>query len=121
MEVSGLPVPAHTWPLASSEVPKSSTVPATSPSSSPAACHHWVTFVPRPPCELNQMRLIEHKTLDGYWVGADGVVHIPIDEAMKLTLERGLPTQPANLASVKGQKNSPAPAASGNTKAVTKK
>jgi hypothetical protein len=67
-----------------------------------------------PPCELNQMRLVENKTLDGYWVGPDGVVRIPIDEAMKLTLERGLPTQPANLAAVQGGK---APA-KGNTQPV---
>lgn len=37
------------------------------------------------------------KELNSYgWINrAQGVVHIPIDEAMKLTLEHGLPSRPA--------------------------
>ena len=75
-----------------------------------------------PPCELNQMRLVENKTLDGYWVGADGVVHIPIDEAMKLTLERGLPAQPSVPGAGTKQNTAPPSAgAKGNAQQVSTK
>src|SRR5260221_9008642 len=71
IEVSGLLVPAHAWPLVSREVPKSSTVLGSSPSSSPAACHHWVTFVPLPPLELNQSSRLKSSVISRgrstYW------------------------------------------------------
>jgi hypothetical protein len=45
--------------------------------------------------ELRDFRLQEEQTLNGY--GADqgaGTQHIPIDRAMQLIVERGLPTKP---------------------------
>jgi hypothetical protein len=44
---------------------------------------------------LRDLRAAEDKTLNGYgWVDRNnGIVHIPIDQAMKLTLERGLPAR----------------------------
>jgi hypothetical protein len=46
--------------------------------------------------ELNGFRLREEQQLESYgWVDQNaGVVHIPIDQAMKLIAERGLPTTP---------------------------
>jgi hypothetical protein len=46
--------------------------------------------------ELKQLRDEEQRVLDGYgWVDANGgVVHIPIEQAMKMTLEQGLPARP---------------------------
>lgn len=46
--------------------------------------------------ELNGFRLHEDQQLDSYgWVDQNaGVVHIPIDQAMKLIAQRGLPTTP---------------------------
>jgi hypothetical protein len=43
------------------------------------------------------MRADEDERLNNYgWVDEDaGIVRIPISEAMKLTLQRGLPTRPA--------------------------
>jgi hypothetical protein len=48
--------------------------------------------------DLREMRAREDETLTTYgWVDKNaGVVRIPIDAAMKLTLERGLPARPAN-------------------------
>ena len=45
--------------------------------------------------ELYDFRVIEERTLHGYgWVDkAAGTVHIPIEEAMRLTVERGLPSR----------------------------
>ncbi|MGH7123838.1 MAG: hypothetical protein ACREFI_05660 [Stellaceae bacterium] len=45
--------------------------------------------------DLRDLRAAEEKTLNGYsWVDRNnGVVHIPIDQAMKLTLQRGLPAR----------------------------
>jgi len=68
-----------------------------------------------PDHDLNKMKLAEETALNGPPVWLDekaGVVRIPIDQAMKLTLERGLPTQPANLSSVTS-KNAPAASAKG--------
>lgn len=47
--------------------------------------------------DLKAFRAREDARLDGYqWVDkASGVVRIPITEAMKLTVERGLPSRPA--------------------------
>jgi len=46
--------------------------------------------------EINQFRVQEEQRLDSYgWVDQSaGVVHIPIDRAMQLIAERGLPTTP---------------------------
>ncbi|HEY7098122.1 MAG TPA: hypothetical protein VH437_15455 [Terriglobales bacterium] len=46
--------------------------------------------------ELNGFRLREEQTLNSYgWVDQKaGIVHIPIDRAMELIVERGLPTRP---------------------------
>lgn len=59
-----------------------------------------------PANELYQFRMSEQSLLDRYgWMNRDtGVVHIPIDQAMRLTLERGVlqsatpdPAQPATV------------------------
>src|SRR5580693_2061244 len=46
--------------------------------------------------EINDFRLKEEQTLNSYgWVDEkSGVVHIPIDRAMELVAQRGLPTTP---------------------------
>ena len=46
--------------------------------------------------EINDFRMQEEKTLHSYgWVDqSGGVVHIPIDRAMQLLAQRGLPTRP---------------------------
>ncbi len=46
--------------------------------------------------EINDFRIQEEKTLNSYgWVDQSaGVVHIPIDRAMQLLAQRGLPTLP---------------------------
>jgi len=46
--------------------------------------------------EINDFRLQEEQTLNSYgWVDQNaGVVRIPIDRAMQLLVQRGLPTQP---------------------------
>jgi hypothetical protein len=48
--------------------------------------------------DLREMREQEDAVLESYgWVDKNaGVVRIPIDEAIKLTLERGLPARPVN-------------------------
>jgi hypothetical protein len=48
-----------------------------------------------PKQELLDMRADEEKRLDGYhWVDRNnGLVRIPIEEAMKLTIQRGLPSR----------------------------
>ncbi|HEX7798676.1 MAG TPA: hypothetical protein VF456_30155 [Vicinamibacterales bacterium] len=50
-----------------------------------------------PRADLREMRESEDKRLDSYgWVDRNaGIVHIPIDDAIKLTLQRGLPARPA--------------------------
>jgi hypothetical protein len=47
--------------------------------------------------DLRDLRQAEETILDGYrWVDKNaGVVRIPIGDAMKLTVERGLPARPA--------------------------
>jgi hypothetical protein len=44
--------------------------------------------------ELRDFREKEVNELNGYAAGPTGATRIPIDEAMKLVVERGLPTQP---------------------------
>jgi hypothetical protein len=61
-----------------------------------------ITKFPQPrletnePMEINDFRLQEDKTLYSYgWVDQQGgVVRIPIDRAMELLAQRGLPTRP---------------------------
>jgi hypothetical protein len=50
-----------------------------------------------PRADLRELRESEEKRLDSYgWVDRNaGIVHIPIDDAIKLTLQRGLPARPA--------------------------
>jgi len=50
-----------------------------------------------PRADLRELRESEEKRLDSYgWVDRNaGIVHIPIDDAIKLTLQRGLPSRPA--------------------------
>jgi len=50
--------------------------------------------------ELNDLRLQEEKTLNSYgWLDQKaGVAHIPIERAMELVVERGLPTVPQHAA-----------------------
>jgi hypothetical protein len=50
-----------------------------------------------PRSDLTQMRRDEDRILQSYgWIDRNaGIVRIPIDEAMKLTLQRKLPTRPA--------------------------
>ena len=50
-----------------------------------------------PRADLRELREAEEKRLDSYgWVDRNaGIVHIPIDDAIKLTLQRGLPSRPA--------------------------
>lgn len=52
-------------------------------------------FQENPQQELQQLREKQKMLLEGYgWVNKDaGVVRIPIEEAMKLVVERGLPTR----------------------------
>lgn len=52
-------------------------------------------YLDTPVTDLAGMRAAEQRALTSYgWVDPQkGVVHIPIDEAMKLTLQRGLPVQ----------------------------
>ena len=47
--------------------------------------------------DMNDLRNEENQRLESYgWVDRNaGVVRIPIDEAMRLTLQRGLPSRPA--------------------------
>jgi hypothetical protein len=54
----------------------------------------------RPVQDLEQLREKEGGSLDSYgWVDRGrGIVHIPIDRAMDLLLERGLPTRPGAAA-----------------------
>jgi hypothetical protein len=49
--------------------------------------------------DLNDLRAAEDATLKSYqWVDRNaGVVRIPIDEAMKLTVQRGLPARPQTM------------------------
>jgi hypothetical protein len=50
--------------------------------------------------EIYEFRTAEEQRLDSYgWVNKEaGVVHIPVSEAMRLTLERGLPSRPPDSA-----------------------
>jgi hypothetical protein len=70
---------------------------------------------PSPTRDLREMREIEEQMLNNYgWVNKQGgLVRIPIDRAMELVLERGLPDVPAQQPISPGQagtrQDSPAP------------
>lgn len=53
-----------------------------------------------PHLELEQFCAAQQQSLEGYsWISQQaGVVHIPVDRAMDLVLQRGLPTRPATEA-----------------------
>jgi hypothetical protein len=73
----------------------------TAPMEFPLAASHEQRLPPEPRLQTNPredlaaLRQSEERLLRSYgWVDKDaGVVRIPIDEAMKLTLERGLPAR----------------------------
>ncbi|HUO25888.1 MAG TPA: hypothetical protein VMU61_09480 [Candidatus Aquilonibacter sp.] len=57
--------------------------------------------------QLNQVRLKEEQTLNSYgWVDKDkGIVRIPIERAMDLIAQRGLPVRPAAPAETPAKKD----------------
>ena len=59
---------------------------------------------PKPANEIYDFHRQETAVLDGYsWVDKSaGTVRIPISEAMRLTLERGLPSRPADATGAAG-------------------
>ena len=67
--------------------------------------------------ELYTFRLDERERLTSYgWESkAAGTVHIPIEEAMRLTVERGLPVQAADPAQTQSLGMMPADSSSGRT------
>ncbi|MDP9267940.1 MAG: hypothetical protein M3P27_06385 [Acidobacteriota bacterium] len=80
--------------------------------------------------DVNRLRVTEDKLLNGppTWVDEQtGVVRIPIEQAMQLTLERGLPAKPgvaparAGAAKVAPAAKTATPAAANTAKGVTKK
>ena len=68
----------------------------------PLAAEQGVRVPPEPRLQINprqdlkDLRAAEDEILHGYgWVDRNaGIVRIPIDDAMRLTLERGLPSRP---------------------------
>jgi hypothetical protein len=66
-----------------------------------------------PKQDLRDLRALEADTLDHYsWVDRNGgVVRIPIENAMRLTLERGLPSRAAAPAGTEPAASAPAAAA----------
>ena len=70
-----------------------------------------------PPDELRTFRTDEATRLDSYgWENkAAGTVRIPIAEAMRLTVERGLPVQAVDPAQTDGLGMMPADSSSGRT------
>jgi hypothetical protein len=73
----------------------------TGPREFPLAVTHEQRLPPEPRLQTNpredlaDLRRAEDQVLDSYgWVDKDaGIVRIPIDDAMRLTLERGLPAR----------------------------
>jgi len=67
---------------------------------------------PDPPADLAKVRAEEADRLDSYgWIDKDaGVVHIPVEQAMRIALERGVATAPtAGAAAKPGTAKAPAP------------
>lgn len=67
----------------------------TSPFSYPAEPPPGPRLLPNPPEELHKYLASERRRLNSYgWVNREaGVVHIPIERAMELVLQRGLPVR----------------------------
>ena len=63
--------------------------------------------------DMDQFLASEHKILytDGPFVDQNGTVHLPINDAMKLIVERGLPVKPASTPTATVQKIPVAPKA----------
>ena len=59
--------------------------------------------------DMDQFLESEHKILyaDAPFVDQNGTVHLPINEAMKLIVERGLPVKPAAPATATAEKSAP--------------
>ncbi len=72
-----------------------------------AGQEHRVPPEPRlqadPRRDMRDLRAAEDSVLNSYgWVNKNaGIVRIPIGDAMKLTVQRGLPARPANRGTVK--------------------
>ena len=90
------------YPLAASEAPRLPPVPR---------------LQQHPPDELRTFRTDETTRLDSYgWESKTaGTVRIPISEAMRLTVERGLPVQAVDQAQTDGLGMMPADSSSGRT------
>ena len=90
------------YPLAASEAPRLPPLPR---------------LQQHPPDELRTFRTDETTRLDSYgWENkAAGTVRIPISEAMRLTVERGLPVQAVDQAQTDGLGMMPADSSSGRT------
>ena len=76
-----------------------------------------------PPNELYQFRVGEEALLEGYgWMNKEaGIVHIPIEEAMRLTVERGLPSRaPADGAAARNAGLMPSDASAGRVDGAEK-
>lgn len=60
--------------------------------------------------DMDQLLQSEHKLLytDEAFVDPNGTVHLPINEAMKLIVDRGLPVKPASAPPATAQKVAPA-------------
>ena len=69
----------------------------TSPVMPPPAAVGGPQLLARPERELDEVRTAEKERLSSYgWVDqASGVAHIPIERAIELVAERGLPSRPA--------------------------
>jgi len=90
------------YPIAAAETPRLPPVPR---------------LQQHPPDELRTFRTDEANRLDSYgWENkAAGTVRIPIAEAMRLTVERGLPVQAVDPAQTTGLGMMPADSSSGRT------
>jgi hypothetical protein len=88
---------SHFWSLADRAYPREYPMAHVGTPAQPPAPRLQV----QPREELEQMRAQEDAILGSYgWVDANGgVVHIPIEQAMKLTLEQGLPARAATAGS----------------------
>ena len=71
--------------------------------------------------QLDGVRMKEENTLNSYgWVDeGSGVVHIPIQRAMQLVVEQGLPVRPSNL-DTNATKSNAAPATKASPKSKAK-
>lgn len=92
----------------------------------PAVTEKIETTFPRPLLEdderneLTNLRTQEDDQLDSYgWIDQKaGTAHIPIERAMQLTVQRGLPVRPADMNAAVLAKTAPAKAAAGKKAAA---